>query len=51
MNKLSQLRAKFDAEIKLYGIASVTVSDHRIYVESDEKLPYELFNSIENYLL
>lgn len=51
MNQLEKLREKFAAEIKLYGIISVTVIDGRIYVESAEKLPYELFNSIECYLL
>lgn len=51
MNRLPQLRAKFAHEITRYGITSVIVAEGRIYVESAEKLPYELFNSIECYLL
>jgi len=51
MNHLTQLRDKFAQEIKQYGITSVTVIDGRVYVESAEKLPWELFNSIECELL
>jgi len=51
MNRLSELRGKYAAEIKLYGITSVTVLSGRIYVESAEKLPYELYQSIECFLL
>lgn len=50
-NKIALLRPKFADEIKLYGITSVIVSDGRVYVDSAEKLPYELFNSIECFLL
>lgn len=51
MNHLPILREKFSQEIKQYGITAVTVSEGRIKVEADEKIPYELFNSIKNYLL
>jgi len=51
MNQLPLLTQKFAHEIKLYGITSVTVSGGRVYYESAEKLPYELFNSIECYLI
>lgn len=51
MNLLTELQSKYANEIKRYGITSVIVSDGRVYVESAEKLPYELFNSIECYLI
>lgn len=51
MNHLHTLHHKFSDEIKQYGITSVTVTDGRVYYESAERLPYELFNSIEYYLL
>lgn len=51
MNHIHTLSEKFAAEIKQYGITSVTVSGGLVTVESAEKLPYELFSSIECYLL
>lgn len=51
MNHLPSLRDKFSDEIIKYGITSVIVTDGRVYIESAEKIPYELFNSIEYYLL
>jgi len=51
MNHIPYLLAKFSDEIKQYGITSVTVTDGRVYIKSTEKIPYELFNSIEFYLL
>jgi hypothetical protein len=50
-NKLPLLRKKFSVQIKQYGIKVVLVINGRIEVESDEKIPYELFNSIECELL
>jgi len=51
MNHLPTIIHKFSDEITQYGITSVTVTDGRVYVESTEKIPYELFNAIEYYLL
>lgn len=51
MNHIETLRTKFADEIKRYGIRSVTIRDNRIQVDSDERLPYELFASIECELL
>jgi len=51
MNHIQSLHAKFSDEITQYGITSVIVTDGRVYIESTEKIPYELFNAIECYLL
>ena len=51
MNHLTTLRTKFSDEITQYGITSVTVTEGRVYIESTEKIPYELFNAIECELL
>lgn len=51
MNHIPYLLAKFSDEITQYVITSVTVTDGRVYIESTEKIPYELFNAIEFYLL
>lgn len=51
MNYLDSIRIKFAAEIKRYGIRSVYVRAGRVDIESDERIPYELFASIECELL
>lgn len=51
MNHLENLRIKFADEIKRYGIRSVYVRAGRVDIESDERIPYELFASIECELL
>lgn len=51
MNHLDSLRTKFADEIVRYGIRSVYVRAGRVDIESDERIPYELFASIECELL
>lgn len=50
-NELTKLRAKFDSDIKRYGITSVTINDRLVIIESYEPIPYNLRYSIENELL
>lgn len=50
-NQLHKLQSKYSSEIKQYGISEVTVTEGRIKVKSESNIPYELFCSIECYLL
>ncbi len=51
MNKISLLRDKFANEIKLYGIRSVKAVAGTIEIDSESRLPYELFASIQQEVL
>lgn len=51
MNQIAQLQAKFAKEIIQYGISEVIVKDGAVKVQSKERLPWELFASIEAELL
>ena len=51
MNQISLLRDKFANEIKLYGIRSVKTVAGTIEIDSEIRLPYELFASIQQEVL
>lgn len=51
MNLLSKLQSKFSAEIKQYGITEVKVTNGNVEVTSQDRIPWELFESIKLELL
>jgi len=51
MNTITQLQHKFAKEIIQYGISEVVVRDGIVKVQSKERLPWELYASIEAELL
>lgn len=46
-NLIEKLESKFSKEIKRYGIKRVFKEDNTVTYESDERLPWELFESIK----
>lgn len=51
MNQLELLCNKFANEIKLYGIRSVKIIGGGIEIDSEGRIPYELFASMQQELL
>lgn len=51
MNQLPKLQLKYSSEIKQYGISEVYIYEGRVKIKSESNIPYELFCSIECYLL
>lgn len=46
-NLIDNLQAKFSQEIKRYGIKRVFKEENTVTFESEEQLPWELFESIK----
>ena len=46
-NLIDKLQSKFSKEIKRYGIKRVFKEENTVTYESDELLPWELFESIK----
>lgn len=51
MNLLSKLQAKFSQEIKRYRITEVTIQNGNIEIRSEDRIPWELYESIKLELL